>query len=164
VLDAPEPAAYCLSGRPATIVLTSAAVALLDPGQLAAVLAHERAHLAGRHHVLIALSRGLAASFPSVPLFAQGYQSVRRLAEMCADDAAARRSGPGPVVAALLAMATRTPVPASALGAATWAVTDRVRRLLDAPPGSRQAWCRVALTAVTLVVAALPTVVAALAG
>ncbi len=164
VLDAPEPAAYCVSGRPATIVLTTAALALLDPGQLAAVLAHERAHLAGRHHVLIALSRGLAVSFPGVPVFTRGYESVRRLAEMCADDAAARRSGRGPVVAALLAMATRTPVPAAALGAATWAVTDRVRRLLDAPGPARRAWCRAGLTALTLLVAALPAAVAVLPG
>ena len=49
VLDAAQPAAYCVPGRPAAIVLTSAALDVLDPGQLTAVLAHERAHLAGRH-------------------------------------------------------------------------------------------------------------------
>ena len=43
-----QPAAYCVPGRPATIVLTSGALAVLDPAQLTAVLAHERAHLAGR--------------------------------------------------------------------------------------------------------------------
>ncbi len=51
VLDDPRPAAYCVPGRPGTIVLTSGALAVLDPAQLAAVLAHERAHLAGRHHL-----------------------------------------------------------------------------------------------------------------
>src|SRR6266702_608182 len=48
VLDAPQPAAYCVPGRPAAIVLTSGALAVLGPAQLGAVLAHERAHLAGR--------------------------------------------------------------------------------------------------------------------
>jgi Zn-dependent protease with chaperone function len=93
VIDATRPAAYCVPGRPAAIVLTSGALAVLDPGQLTAVLAHERAHLAGRHHLLTALTRGLAATFPAVPLFTRGPAEVARLAEMCADDAAARRSG-----------------------------------------------------------------------
>jgi hypothetical protein len=99
-----------------------------------------------------------------VPLFSRGYESVTRLAEMCADDAAARRSSRGTVVAALLAMATGTPVPAAALGAATCAVTDRVRRLLDAPCGARRAWCRAGLTAAILLLALLPAAMVALAG
>ena len=73
VLDAPQRAAYCVPGRPAAIVLTSGALAVLDRAQLGAVLAHERAHLTGRHHLLITLSRGLAASFreSSRPAFSQ---------------------------------------------------------------------------------------------
>ncbi len=99
-------------------MLTSGALAVLDPAQLTAVLAHERAHLAGRHHLLIALIRALAASFPAVPLFTQGHAEVARLAEMRADDAAARRSGRPALVAALLAMGTGAAVPAAALAAA----------------------------------------------
>jgi Zn-dependent protease with chaperone function len=108
VLDAPQPAAYCVPGRPAAIVLTSGALAVLDRAQLGAVLAHERAHLAGRHHLLISLSRGLAASFPRVPVFTRGPAEVARLAEMCADDAAARRTGRPALLSALLAMGTGT--------------------------------------------------------
>ncbi len=115
VLDAAQRLAYCV---PATIVLTSGALAVLDPAQLTAVLAHERAHLAGRHHLLIALIRALAASFPAVPPFTQGHAEVARLAEMRADDAAARRSGRPALVAALLAMGTGAAVPAAALAAA----------------------------------------------
>jgi hypothetical protein len=118
VLDEPQPAAYCVPGRPAAIVLTSGALAVLDPGQLRAVLAHERAHLAGRHHLLIALTRGLAASFPAVPLFARGADEVARLAEMCADDAAARQSSRPVLITALLAMGTGTAVSALTLGGA----------------------------------------------
>ena len=113
VLDAAPRVAYCVPGRPATIVLSSGALAVLDSAQLTAVLAHERAHLAGRHHLLISLARGLRASFPAVPLFTQGPGEVARLAEMCADDAAARRAGRGTLVAALLAMGTGTAVPAA---------------------------------------------------
>ena len=49
IVEAIEPAAYCVSGRPSAIVVTSAAVAALDDHELAAVLAHERAHLTGHH-------------------------------------------------------------------------------------------------------------------
>jgi Zn-dependent protease with chaperone function len=91
LLDAVPRVAYCVPGRPATIVLSSGALAVLDPAQLTAVLAHERAHLAGRHHLLISLTRGLSASFPAVPLFTQGPGEVARLAEMCADDATLTR-------------------------------------------------------------------------
>jgi Zn-dependent protease with chaperone function len=160
VLDAPRPAAYCVPGRPGTIVVTSGALALLDPPQLAAVLAHERAHLAGRHHLLITLTRGLAAVFPAVPLFTQGPQNVTRLAEMCADDAAARRGGRHTLQTALLAMATGAAVPASALGAMACAVTARLRRLADAPGRARHARYGLALTAVMLLLAAAPGVLA----
>ena len=82
-----------MPGRPATIVLTSGALAVLDPDQLAAVLAHERAHLAGRHHLLTGLTRGLAAMLPGRAAVHPRAAEVARLAEMRADDAAARRSG-----------------------------------------------------------------------
>jgi len=160
VLDAAEPAAYCVAGRPGTIVLTSGALALLDPAQLAAVLAHERAHLAGHHHLLIALTRGLGAVFPAVPLFTRGPENVARLAEMCADDAAARRSGRGTLMAALLAMATGAAVPASALGATARAVTARLQRLADAPRRGRRARYGLALTAVMILLAGLPGLLA----
>jgi Zn-dependent protease with chaperone function len=114
VLDDPRPAAYCAAGRPAAIVVTSGALAVLDPPQLRAVLAHERAHLAGRHHVLVTVVRGLAAAFPAVPLFSRGAAEVDRLAEMSADDTAARSAGRRTVAAALLALATGSPVPGTA--------------------------------------------------
>ena len=160
VLDAAEPAAYCVAGRPGTIVLTSGTLALLDPAQLAAVLAHERAHLAGHHHLLIALTRGLGAVFPAVPLFTRGPENVARLAEMCADDAAARRSGRGTLMAALLAMATGATVPTSALGATARAVTARLQRLADAPRRGRRARYGLALTAVMILLAGLPGLLA----
>jgi Zn-dependent protease with chaperone function len=159
VLDAAQPVAYCLPGRPATIVVSSAALALLDPAQLAAVLAHERAHLAGRHHVLIALTRGLAAVFPAVPLFARGAEHVAQLAEMCADDAAARRSGRGTLVAALLAMATGAATPAHALGASACAVSARLQRLIEDPGRARRARYGLTLASVTILLALAPVLV-----
>jgi beta-lactamase regulating signal transducer with metallopeptidase domain len=164
VLDVPQPAAYCLSGRPATIVVTSGALALLNPPQLAAVLAHERAHLAGRHHLLIALTRGLAAAFPAVPLFARGVEHVGRLAEMCADDVAARRSSRGTLITALLAMATGAATPARALGASASAVGARLQRLADNPGRGRHACYALALATAMLVLALAPGLLAGFAG
>jgi hypothetical protein len=115
VLDDPRPAAYCVAGRPAAIVLTRGALALLDPPQLGAVLAHERAHLAHRDHRLLTLTQGLAAAFPGVPLFTRGAAEVDRLAEMAADDTAARGAGRPALVAALLAIATGTVIPIAAI-------------------------------------------------
>lgn len=42
-IDAPEPAAYCIDGRPHAVVITSVALAMLTKPQLEAILAHERA-------------------------------------------------------------------------------------------------------------------------
>ena len=164
VLDAAPRLAYCLPGRPATIVLSSGALAVLDPAQLTAVLAHERAHLAGRHHLLLSLTRGLGASFPAVPLFTRGPGEVARLTEMCADDAAARRAGRRTLVGALLAMGTGTAVPAAALAATGCATAARVQRLVEPPRRARRARCVLALMTVTLLLALMPFLVAAFAG
>lgn len=170
VLDDPRPAAYCVAGRPAAIVVTSGALAVLDPPQLAAVLAHERAHLAGRHHLLATVTRGLAAALPGVPLFTRGAEEVARLAELAADDTAARSVGRPALVAALLAIATGTavsgaqPAVRGALAAAALAVPARVERLLD-PPGRRTAaLAGLMLALVSAVLIALPAALAAVAG
>lgn len=164
VLDAPQPAAYCVPGRPAAIVLTTGALAVLGPAQLGAVLAHERAHLAGRHHLMIWLTRVLAASFPGVPVFTRGPAEVARLAEMCADDVAARRTGRPALVAALLAMGMGTAVPVAALAATGGQVTARVHRLLEPPPRGRRARYSAALAALTVLLATVSVLVAAFAG
>ncbi|AFM20332.1 antirepressor regulating drug resistance protein (plasmid) [Mycolicibacterium chubuense NBB4] len=140
VLDSDRRGVYCLAGRPYIIVITRAALDALNDAQLAAVLAHERAHLRGRHHQVLALTGALSKLFPRVRLFTQGAGDVARLLEMCADDVAARRHSPDTVVDALLALSLPTPAiapatPAAALGAAGLAVAQRVERLLFRPNG-----------------------------
>jgi Zn-dependent protease with chaperone function len=166
MLDDPRPAAYCVAGRPAAIVVTSGAVAVLDPPQLRAVLAHESAHLAHRHHALATVTRGLAAAFPGVPLFTRGAAEVARLTEMAADDTAARASGRPALVTALIAIATGAAVsstgtlgaalPAGAMAAAARAVPDRVERLLRPSSPGRSAAFAAALTLTLAVLAAAP--------
>ena len=164
MLDAPEPAAYCVPGRPATIVVTRGALAVLDRAQLTAVLAHERAHLAGRHHLLIALTRALTACLPAVPLFTEGPAEVARLAEMCADDAAARHTARRTLIAALLAMGTGTAVPAAALAATGGAALVRVQRLMETPSRGRHAWYGLGLTAAVILLVLVSGLLSVFAG
>ncbi|SEP53336.1 M56 family metallopeptidase [Amycolatopsis saalfeldensis] len=160
VLDVPEPAAYCVAGRPHTVVLTRGAMAALGDRHLDAVLAHERAHLAGRHHLLIALTRGLAAILPRIELFTTGAAEVARLLEMCADDAAARAHGRRTVLQALLALSGAAPVPAGALGASGVGVLARAERLATPPEPARRWRVRLLLGATV----ALATIGPLLAG
>ncbi len=137
VLDHPQPHAYCVAGRHPTVVLTTGALQALDPGQLEAVLAHERAHLAGHHHVLLAMARIGRQVLPFMPLLRDADAQVARLVELHADDAAARAHDRGLLAAALVVLATGAS-PAPALAAAATDVLQRVHRLLGpAEPLSR---------------------------
>ncbi|WP_109530166.1 MULTISPECIES: M56 family metallopeptidase [Nocardia] len=135
VLDSPEPQAYCVAGRPDTIVVTTAAVDALTGEQLAAVLAHERAHLRGRHAALTGILRSTAAALPGVRVVTEGSVEIGRLLEMCADDRAAHSHGPASLLGGLLALLDAgAPAPAGALHAAGTAVLARAERLV-APVG-----------------------------
>lgn len=137
VVDSAQRSVYCVAGPPATIVITTGALAALDRAQLAAVLDHERAHLTGRHDLLLGAARALAGTLPRMVLFTAGAAELARLAEMRADDAAAHRHGPDTVVGALLALAAPDTQPAPALGAASLGVADRIERLLFPPATAR---------------------------
>ena len=128
VVDSGEAMVYCLPGRRSMIVVTSAAQQTLSVEQLRAVLAHERAHLAGRHHLALALAFGLAKAVPWLPLFALAGRHVSLLLEMSADDDAARRHGRSTVAGALAAMSLSS-APASALSATGGPVQLRTSRL-----------------------------------
>lgn len=55
---------------------------------MAAVLAQERAHLTGRHHLVLAGAEALASASPWVPLLAGARREVTGLVEMLANDRA----------------------------------------------------------------------------
>jgi Zn-dependent protease with chaperone function len=156
VLDAPQRVAYCVPGRPNTIVVTSAAVTALDARHLDAVLSHERAHLAGRHHLILALTGGLATILPRVELITLGAAQVTRLLEMCADDAAARTHGPATVLGALLALSGAAPTPSGALGATGVGVLARATRLAAPPRPAQRIRVRLVLAAASALLAVGP--------
>jgi Zn-dependent protease with chaperone function len=139
VLDSDLALVYCLPGRRQQVVLTSGALRALSGSELDAAVAHEHAHLRGRHHLSLAVLHGLSRAYPAVPLFQYALRDVRRLLEMRADDVAAARHGRGTLVGALTALAD-APAPTGSLAAAETAVEERLRRLtgpLRSAAGSR---------------------------
>ncbi|MEE1772581.1 M48 family metalloprotease [Streptomyces sp. JV185] len=139
VLRDSRPDAYALPGRPGTpgrIVVTTGMLRALDPVERDALLAHERAHLKGRHHLFIAAAEAAALCHPALrslraPL---GYALER-----CADEAAASAVGDRRIAARAIgraALAARAaegapqPRPRVALAAAAGPVPRRVAALL----------------------------------
>jgi beta-lactamase regulating signal transducer with metallopeptidase domain len=120
-LDVPRPLAYSVAGRPALVVASEGLRRNLPTEAVAAVLEHERAHLRGRHHLMVAIAEALAIALPWLPLMRQSPHLVRALVEVSADAVAARSHTAGVVREALLGMSVDMPgdpSPAHALGMA----------------------------------------------
>ncbi|MCE0766471.1 M56 family metallopeptidase [Pseudonocardia kujensis] len=126
-----EPLVFTIGGRTRAIVATTGLRDRLSPAETDAVLAHERAHLSGRHHLQVLLAETLGATFPMLPLFRQAPVAVRRLIELAADDEAAGSVGADVVRRALVTVAARGRIglPPAALGAAAAATELRLARL-----------------------------------
>lgn len=127
-----EPFAYCLPGRGGQIVVSTATTSLLSVGELEAVLAHERAHLRGRHHHLITLTEVLAKAL-FIPRLRSLAEEVEHLVELAADDRACRNSERDDLLSALMRLSASPPSePALAVtGGSTWA---RACRLAEPRP------------------------------
>jgi Zn-dependent protease with chaperone function len=149
-----RPLAFSMSGRPGVVVLTEGLTRHLDSDAVAAVLTHERAHLAGRHHQVLASAEAVRATLPLVPLFRRAPKAIGELLELAADLVAVRRHGTAAVRTALVAVAGHGTPPAS-LAMGHDAVGVRLDRLRHGPrpPGRvrRTVSCWLAgLTAATL--------------
>ncbi|GAA4117360.1 M56 family metallopeptidase [Knoellia locipacati] len=129
VLDHATPTAYCLPGRRSRVVLTEGALAALPGDELDAVLAHERAHLRGRHDLLLEYFTVLHHSVPDPVRSPEALREVRLLIEALADRSAVRASGAVATARALLTLA-RGQAPESSLGAAGDGTTAARMRLL----------------------------------
>jgi Zn-dependent protease with chaperone function len=139
-----QPIAYCVAGPHPTVIVTTAARQVLDEDQMAAVLAHERAHLAWHHHRLVALARIARQLLPFLPLMRETATQVARLVELHADDKATAAHDTRTLATALVILAERgglAPGPAAmglgvtgpgvtGLGAGGSDALQRVQRLL----------------------------------
>lgn len=119
--------------RPRIFVDATLFPALTKP-QRAAILAHERGHVRGRHGMIDLAARCMAAGLAPWPGAQLAHAETRRYLEAVADDRAAAKTNRRTVAAAIVTAATMPPLPA--LGAAGWS-SWRVDRLLDPPPRHR---------------------------
>ncbi len=157
LLPADVPVAYCVPGQGGRIVLTTAAAHALNDEERSAVIAHERAHLQGRHDLVLLGANVAAAALPWLPLFQDAKQSLARYVEMLADDAAVRLSGPMPIAAALLGLGA--PGSSATLGASGTATAERIMRLLDDDTGKAGPARRFAFGTAAICAAGLPMAV-----
>ena len=140
VIDDPRPAAYLVAGRRRRVVVTTGALNQLTDEEVAAVLAHERAHATGRHALLLDAARLLHRAFPRMVLFTIAHAQLARLVELRADELATREHSRISLARALVAVASATatdePVPGGLAGAVPAAGGDAAERLhrLLAPP------------------------------
>ena len=158
VVDYPSAAAYCLPGlrSRSRIVVSVGALELLGRGELAAVLAHERAHLRERHDLVLLPFTALRRAFPQSATCTGAQRAVALLVEMLADDHALAGGPARELVSALVRFGTAgtCPAPAGALSVAEGEVAARVTRLLQpARPLPAAAVMAVCLAAALLVVA-----------
>lgn len=155
VLDHPLPVAYCLPGlRRSRLVVSAGALDVLPPGELAAVLAHERAHLAERHDLVVLPFVAWGATAPFVPGMVRAQAAVAMLVEMRADDLARNRNGRDALAAALQAVAGSAT--AAALTSFSAATSTRIARV-ERTPEPLPAVGRIAVRAAALALVAVPT-------
>ncbi|AKJ11585.1 peptidase M48 Ste24p [Streptomyces incarnatus] len=136
VLDDDAPLAFALPGRPGRIVVSRGMLRCLGDAEREALLAHERAHLRGRHHLFLSLWRLTAAVNPLLrPLAGTGAFVLERWA----DEEAAAKVGDRSVVARAVGHAALASAgaPSPALAVTGGEVPQRVRALLAPPPARR---------------------------
>lgn len=156
VLAHEVPVAYCVPGvGRSRVVLSAGALGRLQAEELAAVLAHERAHLRARHDLVLEAFSVLHRAFPRRVSSAAALEEVRLLAEVLADRAAARRNGRAPLARALVTLAAGA-APEGSVGAAddVTGLRTRIELLREARPRPLQAALLLAVAGALLV---LPT-------
>ncbi|MBO0811010.1 MAG: M56 family metallopeptidase [Microlunatus sp.] len=156
VMSEPMPVAYCLPAvRHSRVVLSDGALRTLSSDEVAAVLAHEEAHVRARHDLVLDTFTALHRAFPIAVRSDVPLKEARLLVELLADDAARRRTGAIPLARALVAMAA-APVPRFAMGV-SYATVVRVSRLADDVRPHRMLSAGIYLLAAGLI--ALPVVI-----
>ncbi|WP_022870670.1 M56 family metallopeptidase [Yaniella halotolerans] len=153
VLPVEHPLAYCLPAinQPITVV-SRGLLDELSPRQLAAVLAHESAHLTQRHDLLRLAFQAWHKAVPWFPATRAAVNEVTQLTEIMADDAALSQHERNDLKTALArtladtAATTQQPLPGTETQH-TAAASRRFRRLItpDTPLDS----CRVSLVIIS---------------
>jgi Zn-dependent protease with chaperone function len=138
VADWAAPLAVAVPGRPGHLLVTTGMLRLLDDDERRVVFAHEQAHLAHRHHRLVA---GAAAAAALNPLLIGVRDAVAYLVERWADEDAATTINDRSLVAqavARAALATTDLGPSTALGMHSGVAVHRVQALAEPAPAAQR--------------------------
>jgi len=174
IIDTASPVAYCLPGTLGSVTVFSAGlVEMLEPDELAAVIEHEKAHVAQRHDIVLVVFRAWHTSLPWFPIAYRAQREVGILIEMLADDRA-RRTVDDAVLARAIALVGSGSSADARLAAPTEGSSPqdlrlRVLRIAGARPLSTTLEALVvgasaALIAVPSVLLLAPALIQALAG
>lgn len=165
------PRAFSLPRRFGGIVVTTGLRDTLESAELAAVLAHEHAHVRQRHHLIASAADAISHPLRWIPLVAAVADAVPHYLEIAADDAARRHAGTPALASALLRLGSPEPVtpvgatPSSKVASEPTilhaAGPDRIRHLVS-PAGIRTSLLPVSTLSVQL--AALATLAATVHG
>lgn len=123
LIENEAPVAYCLPAAPRSVtVLSDGLLRLLSEDELAAVVAHERAHLHQHHHIVLIAFKAWRTALPWFPIASRAEEAVALLVELLADDDARHVVSDSVLAAAVTAVA----------GTDAAAVAPRVARLRGA--------------------------------
>ncbi len=162
VLDHANPTAYCLPGRQGRIVLSTRTLAELEPDELDALIAHERAHLRARHDLLLEFFSVLHRTMPGPARSDRALAEVQLLVEALADRRAMRQVSPTSLARALVAIHSAGR-PDVALGVRAVPAQTRVRLELIADAATPRPLQTVSVVTSALVIALIPWILTVLA-
>lgn len=140
VLPSAHLSAYCLPGSRSRLVITEAALTELPDEQLAAVLAHEEAHLRERHDLVLEFFTVLHTATPPLLRAESALREVTLLVEILADRAARARVGEVALGRAIVSLAESADRQELTPGASpgTGAAAARIRLLTVGGPAPWQ--------------------------
>ena len=133
VIEHPTPTAYCVPGVRRRVVLTQGTLDALPQEELAAVLAHERAHLRARHDLILEFFTVIHEAVPPFVRSDAALREVTLLIEVLADRAAVRATSVLATARAIVGMATGGVKPEGTLAMSDSPSAARLRLDLLAP-------------------------------
>lgn len=133
VIDRQTPFAFSLPQKYGGIVVSQALCSALERDELIAVLEHERAHIEGGHHRIMALVDTFVRPLFFIPLFAEVAASIPLYLEIAADNRARKTAGTPALASALLKIGQTSSVTGHFSGpyALNIAGPDRIRHLVS---------------------------------
>jgi len=131
ILPTTDKVAFAAPGRPGRVVISQGLLAVLDPEEGDAVIAHEQGHLVQKHSRYLRIT-GLAAA--AVPVLRPLARQLRFATERAADEAAVEVVGDRRIVARAIVRAALATSPAGVMGIGGDSVEGRVHELIHPRP------------------------------